>query len=83
VFGLAAAVALGWLAIAAMMRRPGHYSSYLVRLPAVSEPNVLAGRLKAVAGVVEAVVEADEGIAYLKIDRASFDEAAIARIVGC
>jgi MFS family permease len=83
VFSFAAMVALAWLAIAAMMRRPGQYTSYLVRLPAVSEPDALAGRLKAVAGVVDAVVEPDEGVAYLKIDRASFDEAADARVVGC
>jgi predicted MFS family arabinose efflux permease len=83
VFCLAATVALAWLAIAAMMRRPGQYSSYLVRLPAVSEADALADRLKAVAGVVDAVIDPDEGIAYLKIDLASFDEAAIARVIGC
>jgi MFS family permease len=83
VFTLAAMVALAWLAIAAMMRRPGQYTSYLVRLPSISEPDALACRLKAVPGVVDAVVEADEGIAYLKIDRASFDEAAVARVIGC
>ncbi len=80
----AAAVALVWFAIAATMRRPGLYSSRLVRLDGLD----LAGMQRAVAslaqapGVVEAVAAPDEGVAYLKVDRKVFDPDVIAGIVG-
>jgi hypothetical protein len=35
-----------------------------------------------VPGVVDAIIAADEGVAYLKIDRTRFDPDEIARIVG-
>ena len=80
----ALAVALVWLALATTMRRPGRYRSYLARCGrlARSEAGALAARLSAAPGVVEAVVAPDEGVAYLKIDPARFDAAAINRIVG-
>ncbi|MEO6696557.1 MAG: MFS transporter, partial [Gammaproteobacteria bacterium] len=37
----------------------------------------LVSRLKKVPGVVEAVVIAEEGVAYLKVDSALLDEAAL------
>jgi predicted MFS family arabinose efflux permease len=84
VFVFAMAIALAWLAVAATMRKPGRYSNYLARLGAVDRQQAggLAARLEAVPGVIEAVVVPDEGVAYLKIDRTHFDEAAIAPIVG-
>lgn len=83
VFVFAIIVTLVWLAVAATMRRPGTLSSYLVRVPGIDRNAVgaLALKLNAVPGVVEAVVEPEEGVAYLKIDRARFDAAALAPLL--
>jgi MFS family permease len=83
VLAFAFAVALIWLAIAATMRRPQRYRSYLARCGqlARAEAGVLASRLQAVPGVVEAVVAPDEGVAYLKIDPTRFDSDVVSRIV--
>jgi MFS family permease len=77
-------LALLWLVVAATMRRPGRYRSYLARCGrlARSEAGALASRLRSAPGVVEAVVAPDEGVAYLKIDPARFDAAQISRIIG-
>jgi hypothetical protein len=83
VFGSALAVALVWLAVAATMRRPGRYRSQTVRLgdDALRQPGKLAELIGTAPGVVEVVVAADEGCAYLKIDPARFDATAFDRIV--
>jgi hypothetical protein len=67
-----------------MMRPPGRHSSYVARLGSIDRQDIagLAARLEAVPGVVEAVIAPDEGVAYLKIDRTRFDEAALAPIIG-
>lgn len=84
VFSLGMLVALAWLLLASGMRRPGTYSSRLVNLHAgaAAVTTDLGDRLRAVPGVVEAVVVADEGVAYLKVDRRQLDEAALDAIVG-
>jgi MFS family permease len=83
VFTFALVVALVWLAVAATMRQPRRYKTYLARCGQVAqgEVGVLASRLQAAPGVVEAVVAPDEGVAYLKIDPARFDADAVNRIV--
>jgi hypothetical protein len=83
VFSFAVILALLWLAIAIMMRRPGLYASYLVHLTTVDRQAIgaLEGKLKAAPGVIEAVIAPDESVAYLKIDRARFDANIIAQIV--
>jgi MFS family permease len=83
VFVLGAVVSLVWLVAALGMRRPGSYSSRLVNLShgELGALPDLGERLRAVPGVVEAVVVADEGVAYLKVDRSRLDEAALDAIV--
>ena len=83
IFLLGAAVALVWLFVASGMRRPGHYSSELVHLTGYSggDAGDLADRLRILPGVVEVVVVADEQVAYLKVDRSSFDRAAVDAII--
>jgi len=83
VFAFAFVVALIWLVIAATMRRPRRYKSYLARCGKIAqgEVGVLASRLQAAPGVVEAVVAPEEGVAYLKIDPAHFDADVVNRIV--
>jgi predicted MFS family arabinose efflux permease len=84
VFLFAAAVALIWLAIAATMRRPGHFSGRIVRLENADAAamRAIVASLEQAPGVVEAVAAPDEQVAYLKVDSALFDAEAVARIVG-
>lgn len=64
-------LALLWAALAITMNKPQFNSSYLLKVGEVSETEaqLLVKRLLAVAGVVEALVIAEDGIAYLKIDK--------------
>jgi hypothetical protein len=57
------------------MRNPLPLSTHLLNLGEVNEQKVeeLTARLLAVAGVAEAVVVAEDGIAYLKVDRKRLD----------
>ena len=68
-----------WLLLALSMSRPEKLSSYIYKIdgaePAAAEQ--LAQRLLALAGVAEAVVVAEEGVAYLKVDKRVFDEASL------
>jgi MFS family permease len=83
IFALTLAAALLWFAIAATMERPRRYSSYLTRIGVAGSGAIadLTSQLKRVPGVVDAVIAADEGVAYLKIDRTRFSPDEIARIV--
>jgi MFS family permease len=83
VFAGGTLVALLWLLLASGMRRPGRYASQLISLDAVRREAMgdLVARLRSVPGVVEAVVVADEGVAYLKIDRDRLDPIALDEIV--
>ena len=83
VFGAGALVALLWLLLASGMRQPGRYASRLVSLGAVQREGAgdLVARLRGVPGVIEAVVVADEGVAYLKVDRDRLDDGALDEIV--
>jgi len=79
VFAFAALGALAWLAVAWTMKSPGHLSNRLLNVGACGEADArhLAVRLTQVRGVTEAVVIATEGVAYLKVDRHTLDEAAL------
>ncbi|MFN2349281.1 MAG: MFS transporter [Thioalkalivibrio sp.] len=79
VFLLGAVAALGWLILAATMRRPRYLSSYVLNVGARErrEAESLARKLTAIQGVSEAVVIAEEGMAYLKVERHALDEAAL------
>jgi MFS family permease len=76
-FGVVACVA--WLGVAAGMLRPAPLSRRLVPIGVVpaAGAEALEARLLAVPGVVEAVVVAEEGVAYLKVDPARLDEGAL------
>ena len=83
VFQAGALVATVWLLLALGMGKPGRYASRLLNLGSMEQElaGELAGRLRGVSGVVEAVVVADEGVAYLKVDRDRLDAAALDEIV--
>ena len=84
-FGLEAvflAAALGvaaWLLIASGMARPPHLSSSLLRVGEMDEAQaqLLAQQLLIIEGVEEAMVIAEEGVAYLKVDSRTLDQQAL------
>jgi MFS family permease len=75
VFGMGLLAAALWLGVAATMRPPRYLSSHLLEVGRVSqaEAGILAERLLKVPGVAEAVVIVEEGVAYLKVDKAKLD----------
>ncbi|MDE2339337.1 MAG: MFS transporter, partial [Gammaproteobacteria bacterium] len=83
VFAFAAVIALIWLALAATMRAPSYLASRVVRLGAgARDAQQLAAALRAVPGVAEAIVVAEEGVAYLKVDSKRYDPGAAAIVAG-
>ena len=82
VFLYCATAALLWLAVAAGMRAPRHVSSLLINVGGLSRDQAtrLSGRLLQVPGVAEAVVLAEDGVAYLKVDRDKLDRAALSEL---
>lgn len=74
VFAGLGAVGAAWLLLSLPMRVPEAVSSYVVALGGRSENvDALARLLAAFPGVEEAVVVAEEGVAYLKVDRRRFE----------
>jgi len=77
VFVLTAGLALCWLLAAATMARPSYLTTRLMPIAEdrAGQAESLAARLRQVPGVAEAVVIADEKLAYLKVDSRLFDAA--------
>ena len=75
VFALTAVLGLLWLLAAATMRKPSYLTTKLVRIgeTAAADPQSLAAKLLKVPGVTEAVIVAEEGLAYLKVDSKLYD----------
>jgi MFS family permease len=75
VFAASTVLALIWLAAAAGMAQPSYVTTRLLPLGLGSgaDTEQLATRLRQVPGVVEAVIVAEENLAYLKVDAKSFD----------
>jgi len=82
VFALTTVLAVIWLLAAAGMAQPSYLTTRLVPIAEtkLSDPAGLATKLRQVPGVVEAVVIADESVAYLKVDSKAFDTAAAERL---
>jgi MFS family permease len=84
VFVLTAVIALGWLVAATTMAQPSYLTTRL--LPIVdghaADADALAARLRQLPGVAEAVVIAEENLAYLKVDSRSFDVARAESLAG-
>jgi MFS family permease len=81
VFAFTFAILVCWFLIALKMREPEHVTTRLVRVgrqqPARAQE--LAHELGRIDGVREAVVIAEEGVAYLKIDATALDEEDLSR----
>lgn len=82
VFALTAIIALIWLAAAATMTQPSYLTTRLVRIGEGADADTLAARLRQVPGVAEAVVIAEERLAYLKVDSKAFDAAKAEALAG-
>jgi MFS family permease len=84
VFALTAALALLWLLAAATMAQPSYLTTRLVPIGDghAGDADSLAARLRQVPGVAEAVVIAEEKLAYLKVDSKSFDAAKAEALAG-
>jgi len=82
VFATTAVIALVWLAAAATMAQPSYLTTRLLPIADGKDAENLAAKLRQVKGVAEAVVIADEKLAYLKVDSKSFDAATAAALVG-
>ncbi|MGB3918593.1 MAG: MFS transporter [Thiothrix litoralis] len=79
VFVFSAIVVLIWFVIALQLPQPTFYTSRILKLDPLllSDPQRLHKELLAVPGVKEIAIAADECVAYLKLDKASLDEAAL------
>ncbi len=84
VFALTAALALIWLGAAATMAQPSYLTTRLVPIAEgkAGDAESLAARLRQVPGVAEAVVIAEERLAYLKVDAKAFDAAMAEALAG-
>ncbi len=82
VFLFCAAVAALWALVALGMRPPRYLSSRLVPVGEVDshQARQLAECFSQVPGVAEAVVVAEEGVAYLKVDPGALDEQALGAV---
>jgi len=69
VFLLALMMLSIWLLTAIYMEKPGNLSTYLMRVSAVNEQDLLK-----VTGVIEAAIVKEEGVAYLKVQKDILDE---------
>ena len=79
VFVACAGLCAAWMLIAAGLRQPRRLSVEQLRIGAVEREAVdaLTARLLAVPGVVEAVVVAEERIAWIRVDRRHLDRPAL------
>jgi MFS family permease len=79
VFAFSALLALVWALVALGMAPPRHLSSLLINFGnlTVNEAVALSVKLRQVTGVVEAVVLADDGVAYLKVEKDKLDKSAL------
>ena len=73
-----------WFLIAISMKPPRHLSSLLINVGACSKSAAqsLGQSMLEVVGVHEATVVAEEGVAYLKVDRRQLDSKALESLLG-
>ena len=76
VFLMSAALAAVWLLFASSMRNPRYLTSYVLHLGQIPPEQARATEteLTRIPGVAEAQVVPEEGVAYLRVDRAALDE---------
>ena len=79
VFLFGGAAATVWLLAASGMASPSYHSSYLLKVGSMDEAQAaeLQADLMDIEGVGDAVVAAEEGVAYLKVDTRVVDESVL------
>ncbi|MGI9212045.1 MAG: MFS transporter [Methylococcaceae bacterium] len=79
VFLYCAVAAVLWLIVATGMKPPRYLSSLLLNIGPLNsaEAEDITTALRAVPGVAEAVVQGDEGVAYIKVDKHQLDRTAL------
>jgi MFS family permease len=79
VFGICALLVVLWLIFASTMRRPLPLSTQLLRVGILSAEQAtrLTDELQAIRGVANVVIVAEEGVAYLKVNRHDLDRDAL------
>jgi len=79
VFLMCSFALLLWLLLAYTMKNPRYVSTYLLKVGKMdaSKVNQMISALVSVQGVAEAVVEPNEGIAYLKVEMHALDKDAL------
>jgi predicted MFS family arabinose efflux permease len=79
VFEFCALISMAWFLLCLGMSDPQKLRNRVIHVGSVSaaEAAALRLRLAGIPGVAEAVVVADEGTAYLKVDSRQFDDAAL------
>jgi predicted MFS family arabinose efflux permease len=84
VFAATTALAAIWLIAAAGMAQPSYLTTRLVPIGEnrLSDAASLKTKLLGIPGVFEAVIIADENLAYLKVDSKSFDAAMAEAVAG-
>ena len=84
VFVLTTVLAVIWLIAAAGMAQPSYLTTRLVPIAEnkLSGAADLAAKLRQVPGVAEAVIIAEEGVAYLKVDTKTFDAGMAETVAG-
>ena len=84
VFAWSGGLAVLWLLVAATMKQPSYLTMRLIRIAEgrAGDAEELAARLRQVPGVAEAVVIAEDQLAYLKVDSTTFDAAMAQSLAG-
>ncbi len=75
VFAFAGIIAASWVLVAATMKNPRYLSSHMIKVGDVTteEARHLVAQMTQCKGVAEAVIIAEDGIAYLKVDSHAVD----------
>lgn len=71
VYFFCTALALFWLVIAFFMQPPRFLVTQFLRLPATTNWETISAQLKGIPGIVEASFVAEDGVAYLKMERST------------
>ena len=76
VYSMCGFALLLWLLLAYTMKNPRYVSTYLLKIGKIdqSQVNQMVSTLVSVQGVAEAIIEPDEGIAYLKVELHALDK---------
>ncbi|HUW97769.1 MAG TPA: MFS transporter [Acidiferrobacter sp.] len=71
-----AVLVLVWLAVATGMKEPRYFASYVLQLAKMTpnDSETLRAAVAKIPGVMDIAMAPDEGVAYLRIDRATVDE---------